>query len=64
MGWPTLAVCPDPIIFVLVKGSNGDASVLGDEPDELLANVFHVVVLLEEADMILNGCLGCLPVSE
>jgi hypothetical protein len=41
----------DAIFPALVQGPDGDSTILGDEADELLANVFDVVVLSQAADV-------------
>lgn len=47
----------DTVLSGLVQRSNRHAPVLGNESDELLANVLDVVVLLEQADVGLDGGL-------
>jgi hypothetical protein len=45
----------DTIFPIFIQSPNGNPSILGNEPDELLSNVLDLIILLKAA----NVCLYC-----
>jgi len=53
-----LVISRDAVLSILVQRVDLHAAVIGNKTNELLPDVLHVVVLLEEADVGLNGGIG------
>lgn len=52
----------DPVVPILVELPDLNALVFCDKADDLLSNVFHVVVLLEQIDVLLHCSFCRMPV--
>jgi hypothetical protein len=53
-----LVISRDTVIPILVQRADRDSLIVGNETDQLLPDVFHLVVLLEEAYVVLDNALG------
>lgn len=60
----SLIVGSNPIILIDVQGADGNTTILSNQPDELLPDILHLVVLAEKSDVVIDSRRGWLSGSQ
>lgn len=60
----SLVIRPNTKVLICVQRADRNTAILSNQPNELLANVLHVIILAKESDMIIHSRLGWLSDNE